>query len=198
MHKSFQRKLSRDCFESEELFNFANKVMKPNFEVPHNCNELLNPTIRKLSSEEISMIEAKTKCQYTHANVSDRISIKGCVYWSKNYAKKGKSDSYTICFQHKKSQYFGEIIEFLELNNKFYCLVSPFQIANKFIDYLPQSDCYFSELSQKDLFERFFYIFEYSTKIILINCDNILNKCIVVKNENLKFITRIMYEFEHD
>ena len=198
MHKSFQSKLDRECFESEELFNFSNKVMKPNFEIPHSCNELLNPTIRKLSSSEINLIEKKTKCQFTHANVSHRISIKGSVYWSKNYPKRGNSDSFTICFQHKKAQYFGEIIEFLELNNKFYCIVSPFQILNNYKDYLPQSDCYLSEISQKDLFERFFHIFDYTTDIVLIKCENILNKCIVVKNENLKFITRIMYEFEHD
>ena len=120
--------MKRERFKSEELYDYSMKIMRPEYLHLSEDIQLLNPKQRYLNDDEAAIIERKTKMKLTRVSFSHRISIKGDIYWSKNYPQRGCSDSYTICFQTKKEKSYGEILEFFQKNNEFYCFVSQFNV----------------------------------------------------------------------
>lgn len=119
-----------------------------------------------------------------------------CCYIQKTIKK--SSNSYTISFTENNTIQFGEITEFYEIQNEYYALINIFKKLNRLN--LPLSHSYLYDLfKNKGLFERFYSSIstdEVTLDIVL--CKNITHKCIVVKNPAGTYITKVMYEYEHD
>ena len=174
------------------------KTMKPGGFISSKMQMLQPIKPREPTELEQELIEKETRKRLAHIIVADRMSLNGQVFWSKNYARKGNSDSFTIFFLFQQKEAYGEILEFLEIDNSFYCFVLKFNSFENSSHILSKEDGYFYDVSYKILFNRFFKLYEISNDIILINVNNILSKCIKVKNGSFNFITKISYEFEHD
>ena len=50
----------------------------------------------------------------------------------------------------------------------------------------------------KKYFSYFFKAIRYSNNIDIIECESILNRCIIIENKDDIFLTELKYEFEHD
>jgi hypothetical protein len=50
----------------------------------------------------------------------------------------------------------------------------------------------------KKYFFHFFKAIKYSNNNDIIECESILNRCIIIENKKDIFLTELKYEFEHD
>lgn len=169
------------------------RIIKPQAINSTDSIQLLNPKREKrLTQHESRLIELETKKRFDQVTIADRLCVNGSIYWTRNYASRTSSDSFTICFLFNQREYYGQILEFFQIDKSFFCFVSKFNVLDSSA-ILPKINSYFCEVSCNILFDRFFKLIEISDEILLVNCNNILHRCIFVNNGNLNFITKVAY-----
>ena len=86
-----------------------------------------------ISQENISNLDKQTFSKWHYMNVnedytlfSSRCYINRFTFHSTSYLLRHSSNSYSVCFVHKKLEYYGEIIKFCQLDNEIYAFVNCF------------------------------------------------------------------------
>jgi hypothetical protein len=105
-----------------------------------------------------------------------------------------------VCYDQNENEFFGEIEQFFEFDNQLFCFINVFNDRLKVIEIIHKSSNFISQIFH-NYFDKYFAVFNHellkpSKKII--NCNEIKFKCLVVNNQNYKFLSKIQYDFEHD
>lgn len=193
VYKSSNSGFIQTEFKNEQFNSFKNVFV--NKSKPFG---IILPYIKELSIEIKQIIYDKFGFNSQNIITGSRFSgPNNMLLHSKKYQLKKSSDSYTIAYIENNTIQFGEIIEFYQIQNEFYALVNIFK---KKRSNLPLSLSFFYNIfKNKGLFERFYTsICTEDVTLDIILCKNISNKCIVVQNPAGKYITRVMYQYEHD
>lgn len=118
------------------------------------------------------------------------------VYHTFEYDKKFKYNNYTIEFQINEIKNYGNIINFILINDQIFCFVQLFILNRKKNFYNISKDV--SQILLKH-FNKFFFKAKLSNTYDLIKIENICNKCILTKiNKNDYFIMPVVDLNEHD
>jgi hypothetical protein len=133
------------------------------------------------------------KCH--EAVISDRIFLNNKTFHSLSYSRRGETNSYSISYKTNDEIKYADIEYFLEINNKFYALINIHNVITNSV--LPESTGYFYDIVRK-YFSNFFKVIQFSSDYEVIDCECILNKCIIINSTNDIFLTELKYEFEHD
>ena len=199
LSKDLKDRLNENEFENEELLGFIrNRLEIKDYASKEIICLLGTVNKKKLSSNEKIFLENKFQIMDEYGFYGDRLSIKNKVYHSKNYSRKGKSNSYSVSYLEKNKKNYCDIEYFFEIEGKFYAKVTKHEIFDEIKQFLPNSHGYFYD-RVINVFQKYFKIIDNSNNFDFINCENILNRCIITNNNNnLKFITELAYEFEHD
>jgi hypothetical protein len=164
---------------------------------------LLKPLAKKqLTDDDVNFfIVNGFNIQLDEVLTATRCKIDGKTYHSKFYSRKGKTNSYTVCFRDKsKKERYGEIIEFYEISKKFYCKILSYKLVED-CSILPRS-CIpknFQKFVNLRNFNKFFKAYD-ATKYetLIIDSKNILCKCLIVQSKRNSFFSKLTYDFEHD
>ena len=204
IRKTHLNLISEKNFKNKNLFSLCVKMMdiNTNFE---NC--LKDP----ISREKISNLDKQTFSKWHNTNVnedyilfSSRCYINRFTFHSTSYLLRHSSNSYSVCFVHKKLEYYGEIIKFCQLDNEIYAFLNCFdEIDNYFFLFKDTLQSVFSKYVNENSFKRFFRIINKEMiKYMVINVKSIISMCILidalVENKKITFATKIPYLNTHD
>ena len=183
-------------FNDKNIFVFYEKNIKKtkNF----NINKLLLPFLNEsLSLEEFSLFKKKFSVKKNYFITATRCSLNNIVYHSVSYSRKGTTDSYTICFMNdEKLESYGTIEKFFLFDNEIYACVKLFIEQNN-ARLLPDSN--FLKKHVLSQFNNYFKIlYKQSFRFDIINVENIVSKCILIKNNDIHVITKIPSVYKHD
>ena len=91
---------------------------------------------------------------------------------------------------------YADIEYYLEINNKYFAFIN---LHNKkdSLSILPESSGYFYNIV-RSYFSEFYKVIEFTNEFNLIEAGSIINKCIIINNNEYIFLTELSYEFEHD
>lgn len=192
--KDLINRINENKFENEEILNFVNKIYKVD------KNKRINHIIGSVQKRKINQNENQLLKIYDNSKdvlIGDKVIINSRIFHSKRYKRKGEYDSYSISYSKDSIINYGQIEYFIEVNNRLYAYVSLYEIDNNYEQFLPQSSgVFFSFVNQ--YFKHYFKIIKTSCLADIIDCSTILNRCIIIKNEDIMFITEIVNDFEHD
>ena len=194
IYKQLPTLITQHTFNNDLLSQFVCKKMK----VINSGKERLIGTIKKkkLSNEIKNMLENNFNLKCNDAVVSDRIFLNNKTFHSLSYSRRGDRNSYSISCKTNDSIKYANIEYFLEINNKFYALINLHNVVD--VDsVLPESTGYFYDIVCK-YFPNFFKVIKFSNEYEIIDCECILNKCIIINSTNNIFLTELQYEYEHD
>lgn len=90
---------------------------------------------------------------------SDRVLTNRKVYHSKNYNRKGETNSFTVNFIDESKSSYGDICFFFEFENEVYCFIEKFVNFVPFNSVLPKSCGLFNEFVEKH-FSHFYDIID--------------------------------------
>lgn len=131
---------------------------------------------------------------------SSKIRYKSKVFHSKQYNRKGNSNSYTISFECREEVEYGEILYFIQHKNIFYAKVQVFSKMHNEI--LPDEISGFFYGTFIKFFNKFYSLVDIESsecRYDLIAVDQIKHKCILINYKNNFFhITNVVYDYEHD
>ena len=98
-----------------------------------------------------------------------------------------------------ESEYYGEIEEFFTKDNKYFAFLNRFEIISNLNNKVPAGSGHFLNYASLNNFRKFYKCIDDNKKtLVLIDCDCIISKCIIIKTKKASFITKIAYDFEHD
>jgi hypothetical protein len=199
--KAFAHKLEPMNFNSNILYEFCHNNFSSKDFIPRFHNQTLEQPFLDIY---ISKFNLNSNFNGSNVLVETRAESNKTIYHSLNYNRKQNSNSYTVNFNYKNSDCFGEIEFFVELNDETYCFVNKFKIETDAMNTLPLEQgmrSYFYKATA-DLINRFYYIVlkeNYATKdFVLVNIKQLQYKCVVVEVNNCFFLSKLKYEFQHD
>ena len=107
----------------------------------------------RLELIEKGLIEALLQKQVskTYFLISERCYINNQMFHSLNYKRKGKINSYTICFESNQREHYGLIKIFLIYENKIYAFVKKYHIENEKFRHMFPVNCTGSLFNKNNL-----------------------------------------------
>jgi hypothetical protein len=193
LFKSLPNLLKKTPSENNNLNAFISK--KFNVNINDKNNSLIGGLLRNLNNEESYLLKFNFNINNKDALISERFQMNNKILHSKSYKRKGNSNSYSISYLLDNELKYADIEYFLEIDNKYYAFITRHTLINNYI--LPESTGFFYDMAKK-YFSYFFKAIRYSNNIDIIECESILNRCIIIENKDDIFLTELKYEFEHD
>jgi len=193
IYKQLPTLITQHKFNNNFLGEFVCKKMN----VITSKKQGLIGTIKKknFSCEIKNILEDNFNLKCHEAVISDRIFLNNKTFHSLSYSRRGETNSYSISYKTNDEIKYADIEYFLEINNKFYALINIHNVITNSV--LPESTGYFYDIVRK-YFSNFFKVIQFSSDYEVIDCECILNKCIIINSTNDIFLTELKYEFEHD
>ena len=190
-------------FKNEQLEPFCNKLIGEK-SAEHLKNRLVAPYKRKRFKDlELRVLLEKLDLDSVNFSNYEFLTSSRCffnkkTYHSLSYSRNGATNSFCICFNSNNKLCYANILEFIEFKNKLYALIKKFKI-NPNWEILPPISGDLSKLDFKDQFKKFYvWVKEDDFFTTLINCEDIVCKCLFIKTEKYSFVTKLVYDFEHD
>ena len=193
LFKSLPNLLKKTPSENNNLNAFISK--KFNVNINDKNNSLIGGLLRNLNNEESYLLKFNFNINNKDALISERFQMNNKILHSKSYKRRGNSNSYSISYLLDNELKYADIEYFLEIDNKYYAFITRQTLINNYI--LPESTGFFYDMAKK-YFSYFFKAIRYSNNIDIIECESILNRCIIIENKDDIFLTELKYEFEHD
>jgi hypothetical protein len=203
-------KLIRDKeFSNKELKNLICSLRKDSF-VENKIDLMLNSYIDSISTDEIKTVKEtlnKDFTDYNYFHLSSRCIIKKKLFHSLFYKRKGKIDSYSVCFCYGENERFGKIEKFISIDSKIYAFIHMFPVYNNKCDFPKFDFSNHQNIDKKeidvnalfDLFSKFYFRFNENEHYLkLIPIDNIICHCLIVHSKFNFYFTKLAYCFEHD
>jgi hypothetical protein len=120
--RSFLEKMESEKFQNVQIKDFKSKTYFK-FSSHNTSVNSLQPPFKRLN---ISNVYLPCFVKYFNLSVfsetvltSTKIVLNKSVFHSKLYERKGNSNSYTVCFERNKTEFFGDI-EFFEFKGDFF------------------------------------------------------------------------------
>lgn len=151
--------------------------------------------------------------QQINISYSLRLKYKQKIYHSKDFkVNSSKKCSYVVKLKNYDKIYYGEILYFLELEEKFFLVVnlfvldkSPIFSSNANIKNTILNENIFKEMkndfdnfTNSGIFARYYKFVHISDQLLLISADDILNYCIVAQTTDDKYIIVEYFDLDHD
>ena len=94
---------------------------------------------------------------------------------------------------------FGKLVEFFEFNNKIFAIIKKFKLIDHEEKIFFEFNRRFRDHLYKDLFLKFYRIVDIKQgSLEVVDCNDIILRCLLILNNKLAFVTELKYEFEHD
>ncbi|CAF0876279.1 unnamed protein product [Brachionus calyciflorus] len=180
-------------YNNRELYEKTEKILK---RTAFSNDQLIDAKRKEIDESEMLLFNQSLDFQFIEKKVltADRLFFQNRVFHSFFYKKKENSNSYTICFIESEEELYGEILNFYEIERKFFARVKTFVLKKNLETVESKFSNEFSDFLNINDFNFFYKIIEESQHIKLIDCSKILFKCLRINN----FITKLSYDYEHD
>jgi hypothetical protein len=198
LSKEIGNKITNEYFQNDILLARINQIFNKSHKI--RIDHLLGSIQkRKPNEKEKKIFNDKYNLNLSSKEVliGERLVIKKRLFYSKLYKKKGQYDSFSVCYNEGDNLLYGQIEYFIEIESKFYAYINLIQIKDNLEEILPKSHGIFYTFVKK-FFISFFQPIDFTKSFDLIDCSSIENRCIIINNQDLMFITRLLYEYEHD
>ena len=190
--------VTTENFDNKDLLHYCKKLS--NTFGSNNLDEELLPNFltKNFSKEEQKILFCKFRVRVDASNTrveASRARINNIIYHSKNYIKKGKTNSYTVCYNINK---YGNILYFFIFDKKMYAVIEKIEILadlkNIFDGIEDKFKLYVNEQNFKKFYQLTSCLIELN-EIILVN--QIICKTIVISNNQNSFITNLVSTCKH-
>ena len=170
-NKNFFNLLNEENFHYKSLFDFTQNILK---QKKHSTGNLSNSLVLK----------------------SPRAKVKNIIFHSLSYNKRGNSNNYTVSFDSCGFDVYCQIKCFFSCEEKIYAIVNKF-LEIEDLDF-PFSKKY-SKWINKNTFKNFFTINENNQfELDIMNMSTVICKCLLINNDVRSYLTKLVYDFEHD
>jgi hypothetical protein len=153
---------------------------------------------RKLNNFEIFLFKRKFHIEPICATTVSRIRINNKVYHSIKYDRRGVSDSYSVMYARKNNYKYCQIVEYIQIGDKFYALINKMKVIIDNPILKNGSGVFFSLLTRDNLFNDYFKLVNIDDSISLISCEKIMRRCIITNNGKQTYLSVNNIDFEHD
>ena len=128
-----------------------------------------------------------------------RLESKNIIYHSKDYDRVGKRRcNYVVQFKGSNPVNYGIINYFFVLNGSFFIDINELIIQQNITDKIKGRACVaLTNLKRSGVLNRYFSVAAINQRLIFISPNEILNKCIICKNSNGKYLVS-QFELEND
>ena len=130
--------------------------------------------------------------------VADRCSLGNKIYHSEFYIRRGRINSYSVSFSHDNTKKFGDIQKFFSIKGVMYAIIKTYPVIND-VNILPKTSIQLNSLVPPSLFLRFYnQINSNNFHFLIIECNQIVHRCLYIHNNKQSFFSELVYEVEHD
>ena len=200
-NKNFSASNHDHIFKNNELNIFFNKLIGEK-----SSDDLKNKLIAPFNRKKLFNLELDVALEHFNLDshsyeflTSTRCFFNKKMYHSLGYSRKGQTNSYCICYNFNNKLCYANILDFIEFEGNFYALINKYKINSNWEDILPKTSGDLSKLNFKHFFNKFYvWIKQDDFFMTIIDCKNIICKCLIIKTEKFTFLTKLIYDFEHD
>ncbi len=161
-------------------------------------DRLLSPTYSKKISNNLSeQLDFAVDSSINYL-FSQRLYNNHSIYHSENYKRCKKTCDYIVRFSYGgKSENFGIIKEFFELNGEQFAIINNYEVST--VDFF---DSFIiknrSILDDFNFTKVYFSILSRSEEETVVKSLNIINKCVLIEIKGKTLLTDFLYDREHD